>query len=102
MKGDPESAKGKLIPVDWNKVPWWVVIVIIALLLIINAVRLNPTYLDTLAFLSGYTLWLSRGVITGVILTLVITFVAYAITLVIGLIMGLARLSKNPVMNTRK
>ena len=100
MEDKPGPTKGKAIPIDWNKVPWWMVVVVIALIFIVNAIRLNPSYLDTLSFLSGYTLWLSRGVVTGVILTLVVTFVAYAITLVIGLAMGLARLSKNPIIYT--
>ena len=100
MSDKPGSGGGRAVPVDWNKVPWWAVIVVVVLLLIINAVRLSPEYLDTLAFLSGYTLWVTRGVITGVVLTVVITLLAYAATLVIGLVAGLARLSKNPVIYT--
>ena len=57
MADKPDPTKGKAIPIDWNKVPWWIVIVVIALLLIVNAIRLNPSYIDTLAFLSGYTLY---------------------------------------------
>ncbi len=98
MKDKPGG--GRAVPVNWNKVPWWAVIVVVALLLVINAVRVSPDYRDTLAFLSGYTLLVSRGVITGVVLTLLITIIAYAITVVIGLIAGLARLSKNPVIYT--
>lgn len=98
MKDKPGG--GKAIPINWTKVPWWAVIVVVALLLVVNAVRVSPDYRDTLAFLSGYTLWISRNVITGVVLTLLITIIAYAITLVIGLIAGLARLSKNPIIYT--
>ncbi len=98
MKDKPGG--GKAIPINWTKVPWWAVIVVVALLLVVNAVRVSPDYRDTLAFLSGYTLWISRNVITGVVLTLLITVIAYAITLVIGLIAGLARLSKNPIIYT--
>jgi len=98
MKDRPGG--GKAVPIDWTKVPWWAVIVVVALLLVINAVRVSPDYRDTLSFLSGYTLWISRNIITGVVLTLLITIIAYAITLVIGLIAGLARLSKNPLVYT--
>ncbi len=98
MKDRPGG--GKAVPIDWTKVPWWAVIVVVALLLVINAVRVSPDYRDTLSFLSGYTLWISRNIITGVVLTLLITVIAYAITLVIGLIAGLARLSKNPLVYT--
>lgn len=94
------GGRGKLVPVEWGRVPWWIVIVIIAFLLVINAVVREQTYLDTLSFLSGYTLWVSRGAVVGVVLTLLITVVSYLVTLVIGLIMGLARLSKNPIIYT--
>ena len=99
MDSNPEP-KGRLIPINWSRIPWWVVIVVIVLLFVVNAVRLSPSYIDTVTFLSGYTLYLARGAVVGVILTLTITFTAYAITLVIGLITGLARLSKNPVVYT--
>ena len=100
MVDKPGSTKGKAIPINWNKIPWWAVIVAAIFLFIINAVITNPSYLDTLSFLSGYTMWITRGAVTGVVLTIVITIVAYVITLVIGLIMGLARLSKNPIIYT--
>ena len=100
MADKPGSTKGKAIPIDWSKIPWWAVIVAVVFLVIINAVITDPDYLDTLGFLSGYTLWITRGAVTGVVLTIVITVIAYVITLVIGLIMGLARLSKNPIIYT--
>ena len=100
MNDKPGTGASRAIPVNWNKVPWWAVIVVVALLLVVNAVRVSPDYRDTLAFLSGYTLWVSRGVITGVVLTLLITIIAYTITVIIGLIAGLARLSKNPIIYT--
>ena len=90
--------KGKAIPIDWGKIPWWVVIIVMVLLAVIPAVYFDPSYSDTFAFLSGYTVYLARGAVVGVILTLVITFTAYAITLVIGLTAGLARVSKNPII----
>jgi polar amino acid transport system permease protein len=100
MKGQETGSKGKLVPIEWGKVPWWIIIVVVVFLLVVNSVRQAPSYLDTLQFLSGYTLWVSRGAVVGIILTIVITVVSYAITLVIGLITGLCRVSKNPILFT--
>ncbi len=100
MRGQEAGSKSKIIPIEWGKVPWWIIIVVVVFLLVINAVRQAPSYLDTLAFLSGYTLWVSRGAVVGIILTIVITVISYAITLVIGLITGLCRVSKNPILYT--
>jgi polar amino acid transport system permease protein len=97
---DESGPKGKVLPVDWGKVPWWIVIVVVIFLLIINAVRQLPSYVDTLSFLSGYTMWVSRKAVVGIVLTLIITCVSYVITLFIGLVAGLCRVNKNPILYT--
>jgi polar amino acid transport system permease protein len=85
----PGAGRGRLLPVNLERVPWWGLI--LAMLGSVAALRVaaSPVYRGTLAFLSS-----------GVLLTLRLTFSAYLLALIIGLAAGLSRLSKNPVLHT--
>lgn len=84
-----EQARGRLLPIPLEAVPWWVVVLLLAGVLIVFVVSASPIYQETLRFL-----W------SGVLLTLRLTMSAYALALILGLIAGLMRISKNPVLYT--
>ena len=93
---EKESSQGKLIPFDWGRIPWWVVMLLIIGLVIVIATRLSQgaeqfqvtveRYWEVLVF-----------VFDGLKLTLQVTAISFGISLVIGLIFGLMRVSKNPI-----
>lgn len=85
----PNAARGRLLPVAADRLPWWGLVLAIAGLAAAVAIAGAPVYRDTLAFL-----W------DGVLLTLHLTLAAFALALVIGLIAGLMRLSHRPVIYT--
>lgn len=85
----PTGADGRLLPVPWERVPWWVIVLAIAGLAAATGVWESPLYRATLAFL-----W------DGVLLTLQLTLSAYALALALGLIAGLMRISKRPLLET--
>ncbi|UCC87522.1 MAG: amino acid ABC transporter permease [Anaerolineales bacterium] len=91
MTNDAVKTKrtGRLAPVSLERLPWWVLIVLLLGLLIAYNVVTSTTYSDTLKFL-----WV------GVKLTILSTLVAYAVATVIGLITGLGRVSTNPIFYT--
>jgi polar amino acid transport system permease protein len=70
-------------------VPWWAFILALAGLGVILLILGNTNYRETFLFLK-----------TGVKVTLEITIIAFPIATIIGLFVGLARLSKNPVLQT--
>lgn len=74
------------IPIDWNKIPWWAIILAIVGLVVGYSVVTSETYLDVIKFVG-----------VGVGLTLRVTVVSYAVALVLGLILGLLRVSDNPI-----
>lgn len=84
-----ERARGRLVPIPLEAVPWWGVVLLLAGLFIAFSISTSAVYRETLAFL-----W------DGVLLTLRLTVSAYALALIFGLIAGLMRLSKNPVVYT--
>lgn len=69
--------------------PWWAFVLILAGLLVILLILSNTNYRETFLFLKD-----------GVKVTLEITIIAFPIATIIGLFVGLARLSKNPVLQT--
>ncbi len=80
---------GRLVPVAWERLPWWVLILLLLGLLIMYNVLTSTTYSDTFKFL-----W------EGVKLTIISTLIAYAVAATIGLITGLGRVSTNPIFYT--
>ena len=85
-----ETAGGRAVNLSFlDRVPWWVVLLIIGGIVSFFVIFTNETYLSILRILAR-----------GLQLTLFITFVAYFLALVIGLIAGLMRVSKNRVLYT--
>lgn len=84
-----ERARGRLLPIPLESVPWWAVLLLLAGVAITFAISTSPIYQETLSFL-----W------SGVLLTLRLTVSAYALALILGLIAGLMRVSKHPVLYT--
>ncbi|MBI2201028.1 MAG: amino acid ABC transporter permease [Armatimonadetes bacterium] len=82
-------ARGRLLPLGLEAVPWWALVLLLAGLLITFGISTSQVYKDTLAFL-----W------SGVALTLRLSVSAYALALVFGLVAGLMRISKQPVLYT--
>jgi polar amino acid transport system permease protein len=89
--------RGRVLPLAWDRFPWWALILAITVLLVVLATLLSrgvegsvdiaQTYADVFVF-----------VLAGLRLTLQVTFLSYGIALIIGLIFGLMRVSKNPVL----
>jgi len=69
--------------------PWWAFILVLSGLIVVLLILANGNYRETFIFL-----------IAGVAITLRITLIAFPIATVIGLFVGLARLSKNPILQT--
>jgi polar amino acid transport system permease protein len=72
-----------------STLPWWAIILLLSGLFILYQIFADANYRDTFQFLQA-----------GVLTTLRITLVAFPISTIIGLFIGLARLSKNPVLQT--
>ncbi len=87
--GSADPSGGRLLPVAWERLPWWVIILAIAGVLAAAGIAASPLYRETLAFL-----W------DGVLLTVQLTLAAYVLALVFGLVAGLMRLSRQPVLYT--
>lgn len=88
VEPQPIVEGGRLLPIP-RRIPWWIIILAIAGLLILLFVTTSASYQETVTFLWG-----------GVIRTLQLTLVAYSIALVFGLIGGLGRVSNNPAIYT--
>ncbi|MEW5719002.1 MAG: amino acid ABC transporter permease [Chloroflexota bacterium] len=99
---DPDSGKppparsstpirvGRALPMpEWERVPWWIIILILAGILAVMVIFTSADYTSIITLLSS-----------GIYLTLYVTFFAYALALVVGLLAGLMRVSRNPVLNT--
>lgn len=72
-----------------SNLPWWAIILVLGALAVIYLILADGNYRETFIFLAA-----------GVVITLRITLVAFPIATIIGLFVGLARLSKNPVLQT--
>jgi len=70
--------------VDPSKWPWWAIILVLAGILVITTLIVNPKYNETFKYL-----------VDGVVVTLRVTISAYVLATIIGLFVGLARVSKN-------
>ena len=81
--------RGRLLPVpiSWEKIPWWVVILSIVGVTVFWSVLTSETYIRVIRFVT-----------VGVGLTLRLTVISYMIALVLGLIFGLMRVSDNPIL----
>ncbi len=88
ITGEIERPQPKLIP--WTRkleaVPWWMLILLLAGLLIVYATYSSEIYQDAFVFL-----------LAGLKLTIVVTLTSFSIALVLGLIAGLGRVSKNVI-----
>lgn len=82
-----EVRRGKALPIPWESIPWWGVILAIVGITVGWSVLTSETYLKVIRF-----------VFDGLKLTLQVTFISYGVALVVGLIFGLMRVSKNPVL----
>jgi polar amino acid transport system permease protein len=91
--GTPIATAGvggsRLLPVAWERVPWWVLILLAAGVAAAAGIAGSTLYRETLAFL-----W------DGVLLTLQLTVAAYALALAFGLVAGLMRTSNHRVLET--
>ena len=91
ITGEIERPQPKLIP--WTRkleaVPWWMLILLLAGLLIVYATYSSEIYQDAFVFL-----------LAGLKLTIVVTLVSFSIAIVLGLIAGLGRVSKNIIFYT--
>lgn len=72
-----------------SNLPWWAILLVLGGLAVIYLILSDGNYRETFAFL-----------VAGVVITLRITLIAFPIATIIGLFVGLARLSKNPVLQT--
>jgi len=79
--------RGRVLPIPWERIPWWAVILSIVGITVGWSVLTSEAYLSVIQFVMG-----------GLVLTLQVTFISYAIALVIGLIFGLMRVSQNPIL----
>lgn len=79
--------RGRAIPIPWEQIPWWVVILTIVGIVVGWSVLSSAAYVKVIRF-----------VVSGLRLTLQVTFISYAIALVAGLIFGLMRVAKNPAL----
>ncbi len=83
------APQGRLlpIPIPWESIPWWAVILAIVGVTVGWSVLTSEVYLRVIRF-----------VMSGVRLTLQVTVISYLIALVVGLIFGLMRVSDNPIL----
>jgi len=85
----PSTPHGRVVPFNWQTMPWWVVILLIVGIVAVFIIATNQDYLGILAILGS-----------GIYLTLLVALGAFALALVIGLIAGIMRVSSNPVLYT--
>jgi polar amino acid transport system permease protein len=91
MTENIENPRPGLIP--WarriDKVPWWILALLLAGLVAVYSFTISPKYQDALSFL-----------LPGVRLTVFLALGAFSLALLIGLIAGLGRVSSNPIAFT--
>lgn len=120
-----QTRAGRLVPTSFERLPWWLLIVLFLGLLILYNVLTSETYSDTLRFISGISVtnlanldqadvppadeevkgwqltfgnWQIVILPEGIVLTFVSTISAYILAAIIGLFTGLARTAKNPII----
>ena len=79
--------RGRLLPIAWDRVPWWAVI------LLIIGVTVGWSVLTSEAYLKVF-----RFILEGLKLTINVTVLSFISALIIGLIVGLMRVNKNPIL----
>ncbi|MGD2148588.1 MAG: amino acid ABC transporter permease [Anaerolineae bacterium] len=79
--------RGRALPIPWENIPWWAIILAIVGLTVGWSVLTSEQYLAVIRF-----------VMDGVRLTLQVTFISYLIALIVGLLFGLMRVSDNPIL----
>lgn len=87
--GTPNRASRALPLPGLERVPWWIVILLLAGILAAIVIFASADYTSIITLLSS-----------GIYLTLYVTFFAYAFALIFGLIAGLMRVSRNPILYT--
>jgi len=85
----PPARTGRALPVNLERVPWWIIILILAGVLAALVIFTSPDYTSIITLLGS-----------GIYLTLYVTFLAYFLALIFGLIAGLMRVSRNPILYT--
>ena len=80
--------ESRLFPVTsrLEKLPWWILAIALAAVLIVLAILTSPVYQDAFNFIK-----------VGILTTIRVTLIAYVLSLVGGLIIGLGRVSKNVI-----
>jgi len=82
-----KATRDRLLPIPWESIPWWAVILGIVGITVGWSVLTSETYLNVIQFVTA-----------GISLTLRVTFISYLIGLIVGLLFGLMRVSDNPVL----
>ena len=80
------SAQGQFIQ-RLSQLPWWLLFILLAGLVLFYQITTNALYSDIL-----------QRLVRGISLTLFVTAVAYLAAITIGLLVGLGRVSKNPIL----
>ena len=89
--------RGKALPIPWDSLPWWIVILFIIGLIIVLSTFISRGTQGTIKTIRTY--WeVLLFVAKGLRLTLQVTMISYAIALILGLIVGLMRVNKNPIL----
>lgn len=78
--------RGRALPIPWESLPWWAIILAIVGLTVGWSVLTSEEYLKVIRFVTD-----------GVQLTFQVTFISYLIALIVGLLFGLMRVSDNPI-----
>jgi polar amino acid transport system permease protein len=84
--GEVERRSAPFLPVPWERVPWWALILAIVGITVGWSVLTSEEYLKAIRF-----------IVEGLRLTLQVTVISYLIALIVGLIFGLMRVSDNPI-----
>jgi polar amino acid transport system permease protein len=99
MSIDAEEIKsrGKVLPLPWDRFPWWVLILLLIGALVILGTMISEGWAGFLDMVETYA-EVFVFVLSGLKLTVQVTAISYAIALVIGLMFGLMRVRKTPVI----